>query len=470
MAQSARFAWWLLIMLFALAIFSNSFTFLALFTRREKAPYPDEQILRELKFKVQYAVMVAKFPTWLAGDSKREVRDTIGWITKHFYGTAAEWEGRLYVAMLERLAKVGDAQRTLQGLGDAPSLTLAPSERRWFAPLWRAALLEPLDKGQVQALRAALSPSADPMLLGLVESLMWERAGDTQRAQRQMQAFVREAQLRFGLLAIGACCGLLWAIVGFGLLIWYLVRLLPSLGRTVPLPNDSPFTLDSMLWAPALFLLVQSAVAVLLFDLESTGVALTSLSVLVPYFVAVGVALLYLLSWVREGSNRAAVLGLQVVGMRGVRSLLGATLMGFGIYLPLLLLSLLIMAGVIPALPSEQTNPIAERALSELSAWELFWTVALTVVFAPIVEEVLFRGVLFQVLWQRTGRVWLSAFASGFLFSVIHPQFLGGILNLTFLGVVLAMVYAHTRSLIPCMLIHALNNGMLLLLSWVFLS
>jgi membrane protease YdiL (CAAX protease family) len=121
-----------------------------------------------------------------------------------------------------------------------------------------------------------------------------------------------------------------------------------------------------------------------------------------------------------------------------------------------------------PALPSEQTHPLAERSFGEMGFGMALWMVLLAVVFAPVVEEVLFRGVLFQVLWQRTGRVWLSALVSGFLFGIIHPQFLGGILSVTLLGITLSMVYAHTRSLLPCIVIHALNNAMATLVLWVF--
>jgi membrane protease YdiL (CAAX protease family) len=60
------------------------------------------------------------------------------------------------------------------------------------------------------------------------------------------------------------------------------------------------------------------------------------------------------------------------------------------------------------------------------------------------------------------------ALVSSFLFGIIHPQFLGGILSVTLLGITLAMVYAHTRSLLPCIVIHALNNAMATLVLWVF--
>jgi membrane protease YdiL (CAAX protease family) len=144
----------------------------------------------------------------------------------------------------------------------------------------------------------------------------------------------------------------------------------------------------------------------------------------------------------------------------------GVALMGYAAYVPFLAVLLCLTVLIAPALPSEQTNPISERVSENQGALGWLWTFVQAAVLAPIIEEFVFRGVLFQVFWQRTGQVWLSAFASGYLFAVIHPQFLGGILPITVLGAILALVYAHTRSLLPCILIHALNNGLIVLMLW----
>lgn len=364
------------------------------------------------------------------------------------------------MALLEQLAGVGDPAATLNGLSDAPSMELEAHQRRWYAPLWNKALLEPLKADEVVRLRKALASSAPPLALQVAESLMWKRAGDTARAQRLLDQLGFSSQLRLSVLGAAGCCGLLWAITGLGLLLWYLVQSFPLAER--PLPTASPFALDAMLWAPVLFLLILLNGEALLVGWKGNEASLGEPAFMVVYMVAAFAPLLYLLGWSREGNNPSGMLRIRGAWWRQI----AAVLTGFGIYLPIMLLSLLLAMWLAPALPSEQTHPIAERPLSEMSAWAFFWIVLQAVVLAPIVEEVLFRGVLFQVLWQRTGRVWLSAFVSGFLFGVIHPQFLGGILTVTLLGVILAMVYAHTRSLLPCILIHALNNGMAMLMLW----
>jgi membrane protease YdiL (CAAX protease family) len=75
---------------------------------------------------------------------------------------------------------------------------------------------------------------------------------------------------------------------------------------------------------------------------------------------------------------------------------------------------------------------------------------------APVAEEFFFRGFLFQALRKSWG-VWIAAPASGLIFGAVHfaPDKL---VPLAILGTALAFVFHRTRSLWPCILLHALNN------------
>jgi membrane protease YdiL (CAAX protease family) len=461
MAQSARYAWWLLIALFGFLILFNNLIFLTLFFRRESPGLTEQQVRYELDSQLRYALFMSNLK-WLRDGLKPAVERMADSIRKELYGTEAEWEARLYVALMERLGGLGSAHATLKGLSEAPSRRLLPHERRWYASLWCDALEGQLQPQQVPLLRDALSPAAPPLALRLAESLMWQQAGDARRAQAILTELQQDSQLRWTVLGVGACCGLLCAIAGVGLLLWYLVQQPPLTAR--PLPDASPFILDPTLWALVLFLIVMLNGEIATETLKLERWLDAEWASIVIYLIAGLISFLFLWWWSQEGNNPAGVLR-----FRGsVWYQLGAALMGFGIYLPIMLLSLFVTIWLSPALPSEQTHPLAERSFDEMGFGMALWMVLLAVVFAPVVEEVLFRGVLFQVLWQRTGRVWLSALVSGFLFGIIHPQFLGGILSVTLLGITLAMVYAHTRSLLPCIVIHALNNAMATLVLWVF--
>lgn len=79
-------------------------------------------------------------------------------------------------------------------------------------------------------------------------------------------------------------------------------------------------------------------------------------------------------------------------------------------------------------------------------------------VLGPVLEEMMFRGVITKVLLQKYSPVkaiLLSAFIFGF-FHVNPAQVAGAMLS----GVLFAWLYYKTGSLIPCILIHILNNSL----------
>jgi uncharacterized protein len=75
---------------------------------------------------------------------------------------------------------------------------------------------------------------------------------------------------------------------------------------------------------------------------------------------------------------------------------------------------------------------------------------------APLAEEFFFRGFLFQAMRQSWG-VWIAAPASGLIFGAIHFE-PDKLVPLAILGTALAFVFHRTRSLWPCVMLHALNN------------
>jgi CAAX protease family protein len=75
---------------------------------------------------------------------------------------------------------------------------------------------------------------------------------------------------------------------------------------------------------------------------------------------------------------------------------------------------------------------------------------------APLAEEFFFRGFLFQAMRKSWG-VWLAAPASGLVFGAIHFE-PDKLVPLAILGTALAFVFHRTRSLWPCVMLHALNN------------
>lgn len=81
------------------------------------------------------------------------------------------------------------------------------------------------------------------------------------------------------------------------------------------------------------------------------------------------------------------------------------------------------------------------------------------ILFAPVVEELLFRGLIFRSLQAYYKSVWPAAIVSGLLFGLIHIGSPQTVVPLAFFGILLAVAYAKTGSLTFPILIHAVFNA-----------
>lgn len=79
------------------------------------------------------------------------------------------------------------------------------------------------------------------------------------------------------------------------------------------------------------------------------------------------------------------------------------------------------------------------------------------VVWAPLFEEIAFRGLLYTTLRTRLPALGAAALSAG-LFSGLHFYSLAGFLALFGAALVAALVYERSRSLLPCILAHVFNN------------
>ncbi len=98
-----------------------------------------------------------------------------------------------------------------------------------------------------------------------------------------------------------------------------------------------------------------------------------------------------------------------------------------------------------------------------MDAQKGFWGSLFTlVIVAPLTEELLFRGLILRGFLSHYS-IHKAVAVSGLMFGLFHLnpwQFLGAAV----LGGVFAWWFVRTRSLLPCLFGHALNNGLPLLL------
>jgi membrane protease YdiL (CAAX protease family) len=125
----------------------------------------------------------------------------------------------------------------------------------------------------------------------------------------------------------------------------------------------------------------------------------------------------------------------------------------------------LLLSLIFPQELAQASHPI-QKALAEGDTSQRVLLLFIAAVAAPIVEEIMFRGVLFVHLrdlsrrWGRFLSFLFSAMGSSLIFAAIHPQ---GIIFIPILGA-LAVAFCLARemrgSLISCMVAHGINNAL----------
>lgn len=96
------------------------------------------------------------------------------------------------------------------------------------------------------------------------------------------------------------------------------------------------------------------------------------------------------------------------------------------------------------------------KLLGQVTWYSLILNLVLAGVLAPLVEETLFRGVIFGSLQAYFGK-WTSAVLSAVIFSALHFQAYGFFPRFV-LGIFLVYLYDKYKSLYPAIALHGLNN------------
>lgn len=182
----------------------------------------------------------------------------------------------------------------------------------------------------------------------------------------------------------------------------------------------------------------------------TTGIVLESVVYVlsaVPSFVAL---------WTmarRRGASLADEIG-------WTRRRLGANLMyglgGFAIASALMLPVAFLARRVFEHAP-DPSNPVIPQLMNTTGFWGPFLLVVLASFCAPVVEEFLFRGVLYQAVRQRMG-VWPAIVVTGLVFGFVHPVGIAEMLAIGTLGGVFAWMAETRKSLAPSMTAHFLQN------------
>ena len=129
---------------------------------------------------------------------------------------------------------------------------------------------------------------------------------------------------------------------------------------------------------------------------------------------------------------------------------LSAPLLMWGVVL--LMASSVVIEPLLAIFPAEDYNAVTDLVGKGA------WSILSVVVCAPLFEEMLFRGLVFESCRERFGGGG-AVLISALLFGLIHVVPVQ-VINAFVVGIILGFIYLRTRSLANVILLHAVNNAL----------
>lgn len=239
-----------------------------------------------------------------------------------------------------------------------------------------------------------------------------------------------------------------------------------QLAQSVASPNNPPWGswMALAVWAFSVFLILFLPQIFVLPLLLSRNLNLTDSSQMIEFLKTDPTAiLLQVASTLPAHILTLAAAWLAVTKNRKYpfRQMLGWEWNGFKIWHAIVFLIIFYAAAFgLTTLFGEQDNEFMRMLRSSRAT---VYVVAFMATFtAPLVEEVVYRGILYSA-FQRTFGVILAIVFVTAIFALIHfPQYMGSpatLIMITLLSLSLTLVRVKTGSLLPCIILHTAING-----------
>jgi CAAX protease family protein len=107
-----------------------------------------------------------------------------------------------------------------------------------------------------------------------------------------------------------------------------------------------------------------------------------------------------------------------------------------------------------------------ELQLENQPQFVIILSFVVTVIMAPIAEEIMFRGYLYSAMFSTFKQKKERLVVNAMIFSVVHVFVVSFIFGaavpyyIFVLGYLIALLYENSRSILPCIALHALNNAL----------
>lgn len=115
---------------------------------------------------------------------------------------------------------------------------------------------------------------------------------------------------------------------------------------------------------------------------------------------------------------------------------------------------------------SSASEPGGGLSAGDAGLWGLVFAVVSACILAPVSEEILYRGILFQSFRNRMGLLAGAVLSSG-IFTILHFYDGYGLASVWIFGVSCAFLYAATGSLAATIALHMLYNSLIKLPEWL---
>ena len=116
------------------------------------------------------------------------------------------------------------------------------------------------------------------------------------------------------------------------------------------------------------------------------------------------------------------------------------------------------MGTLLPSEVYQELLPLPDFSTQELmQVMSSRWGYLTICIFAPLVEEVVFRGAVLRSLLQRMNSRWGAIALSAFLFALVHLN-PAQMPHAFLIGLLLGWMYERTRSILPGIMVHWVNN------------
>ncbi len=126
------------------------------------------------------------------------------------------------------------------------------------------------------------------------------------------------------------------------------------------------------------------------------------------------------------------------------------------------------MGTLIPSEVYQELFPLPDISSKELlQVMASRWGYLTICIFAPLVEEVVFRGAVLKSLLQRMESRWVAIAVSAFFFAIVHLN-PAQMPHAFCLGLLLGWMYERTHSILPGIVVHWVNNTVIYVVYNIF--